>query len=420
MIQIYRYPTPILKKIIASYQRCFMDELFLLLLLPGTILLLWALVLFGEVICARVELSDHQNHNTVRTPPASSSYVVMIPAHDESTNIAETITRLKPLMTDSGRILVVADNCSDNTACLARQCGVDVTERHDVERRGKGYALSFGLQQLQHSPPDVVVVLDADCEFTSGGPADLVAEAAASEAPIQCHYAMRLRGCESPAERIVHFAWRLKNYLRPLGLRFLNLPCQLAGSGMAFRWEQLRLVNIASANLVEDLELGINLALAGACPRYFADVVVKSQFPTSAPGMQTQRERWEHGHLQVILAQVSPVILASLKRRDFRLFALALDISVPPVSLLLLLNLANTLLSLVIATLGWSLLPIALSLLSCALLAGAIVGAWALSARDLISPAELIRAALHSAKKIDIYLRFFTRRQRQWIRTDRK
>ncbi|SEA14008.1 Glycosyltransferase, catalytic subunit of cellulose synthase and poly-beta-1,6-N-acetylglucosamine synthase [Microbulbifer marinus] len=404
----------------ASYKRCFMDELFLLLLLPGAILLLWILVLLSEVICASKELNDRSDRSGRRTPPSSSSYVVIIPAHDESRNITGTIGSLKPLMTDGGRILVVADNCSDNTACLARQCGVDVIERHDSERRGKGYALGFALQQLQPSPPDVIVVLDADCEFSSGCPADLVNEAAVSETPIQCHYAMHLRGSESLSERIAHFAWRLKNYLRPLGLRFLNLPCQLAGSGMAFRWDQLRSVNVASANLVEDLELGINLAVAGAYPRYFPDVIVKSKFPMSATGMQTQRERWEHGHILVILTQVPLIALASFKRRDLRLFVLAMDISVPPVSLLLLLTLVNAVLSLAIFTLGWATLPLALSLLSCVLLTIAISGAWALSARDLIRPIEFLRAATHPVKKIDIYTRFLTRRQRQWIRTDRK
>ena len=50
---------------------------------------------------------------------------------------------------------MVADNCSDDTAEIARTAGVDVVVRHDPERRGKGYALEFGVRQLRLNPPDV-------------------------------------------------------------------------------------------------------------------------------------------------------------------------------------------------------------------------------------------------------------------------
>ena len=65
--------------------------------------------------------------------------------------------------TADDRVLVVADNCDDHTAELARRAGAEVFVRIDPDHRGKGYAMQFGLQALRANPPDVIVVIDADC-----------------------------------------------------------------------------------------------------------------------------------------------------------------------------------------------------------------------------------------------------------------
>ena len=66
------------------------------------------------------------------------------------------------------RLLVVADNCTDHTAAVARAAGAEVLERRDAERRGKGYALAAGVDTLRAGPPDVVVIVDADCRPAAG------------------------------------------------------------------------------------------------------------------------------------------------------------------------------------------------------------------------------------------------------------
>lgn len=395
-----------------------MDELFLFLLIPGAVLMLWNLTLLVEVLSAR-EVLKHQAH---RPSPSekSGSYVVLIPAHDESGVIVKTITSLQRLMTAKGRILVVADNCTDDTARLARQCGASVAERYDRTRLGKGYALNFGLQILQTAPPDVVIILDADCVFETGTPAELAAETLKCNSPLQSHYAMRVLGSETTAEKIRHFAWRLKNYLRPLGLLHLALPCQLAGTGMAFPWKLIRSVDLASSNLVEDVETGINLATIGAYPTYCRAIRVVSEFPSSAGAMQSQRERWEHGHLQIILTRVPTLILRSIRNLDWRLLAMAVDLSVPPISLIVILNLIYAVIGIGVYGISFQIAPILLSLISCATLFTVITAAWIRCARELIGPVELSQAALHPVTKIMLYTRFITRRQREWIRTARK
>src|SRR5262249_10552276 len=85
---------------------------------------------------------------------------VLIPAHNEEAVVSATLTALLPTLPRGSRVLVVADNCSDATATIARRHGVEVIERNDGERRGKGFALNFGIRHLAHDPPDSLIFLD--------------------------------------------------------------------------------------------------------------------------------------------------------------------------------------------------------------------------------------------------------------------
>ena len=58
-------------------------------------------------------------------------------------------------------------------------------------------------------------------------------------------------------------AFTVKNLVRPLGLKQLNLPCLLTGTGMAFDWSIIGNVALASDNLVEDMQMSIDLAING-------------------------------------------------------------------------------------------------------------------------------------------------------------
>ena len=91
-----------------------------------------------------------------------------MPAHNESAAIAATLEDIKAQLRAGDRLLVVADNCTDDTAAVARLSGAEVVERQDSERIGKGYALDWGLRHLDKDPPDVVVMIDADCRLAEG------------------------------------------------------------------------------------------------------------------------------------------------------------------------------------------------------------------------------------------------------------
>lgn len=346
-------------------------------------------------------------------------FVVLIPAHDENAVIASTLRGLHAQLPAEGRVVVVADNCRDNTAALARAHGATVLERTDPIQRGKGYALAHGLAHLAADPPAVVVMLDADCALEPGALAALVQTAAATGRPTQAVYLQRLPPDPGPADRISAFAFAVKNLARPLGLARLGAPVLLTGSGMAFPWSVIHHAPLASGNLVEDMQLGLDLAVAGHLPLLEPRSRVWGELPRQRQVATGQRTRWEHGHLHTLLTQTPRLVREALRQRRPALLALALELAVPPLALLTLgwLALAATAVLWGLAAGFWG--PAAASGGVGLVLAVAIGAAWLRFGRAWLPFRTLSAVPLYLAWKLPLYLRFLFRRQTTWVRTAR-
>jgi glycosyltransferase involved in cell wall biosynthesis len=377
-----------------------------------------ALLLLLQVLLAwRGARADRQAD---APPPFAGRLAVLMPAHDEAQGIATTIAALRPQLLAQDRLLVVADNCGDDTAQRAREAGATVVERRDAQHRGKGYALAFGMTQLAGDPPDVVILVDADCLVQPGALQRLAAQAQQHQCPIQAHYRMDAPSGAGLMTRVSALAWRVKTLVRPLGWRTLGLPCPLMGSGMAFPWALLVRFELGSAHLVEDLQLGLDLTRAGAAPRFEPTSEVRSTLPASARGSRTQRTRWEHGHLGVLLHTAPRLLGQAVGERSGALLAVAADLVVPPLALLALLLAAASSVSLgAWLLLGWT-APFVLALVACASFATAVLIAWARFGRDTLSARDLASAPLYVLWKIPVYLGFVLHRQRAWVRTERE
>ena len=188
---------------------------------------------------------------------------VIVPAHNESVGIVSTLNNIKEQLHSGDRLLVVADNCTDQTAEVAKLAGVDVIERKDPAKIGKGYALDWGVRHLSADPPDIVVIIDADCRLADMALDHLTTACATTGRPAQARYLMNAPNGSRIDYQVAAFAFRVKNWVRPLGLRALHLPCQLMGTGMAFPWEVIQSADLASGAAVEDLKLGLDLAEIG-------------------------------------------------------------------------------------------------------------------------------------------------------------
>ena len=390
------------------------SALSLVLLVALCIVTVPVLVLFAQVLLAMLP---------VRAPGPLSGprprVAILIPAHNEESGLTATLSSLQPQLGAADRILVVADNCSDRTAEVARRAGAEVVERSHAVLRGKGYALDFGVEALADAPPDVVIIVDADCIVGEGAVARLAGLAAQHRRPVQALYLMHTPAGSGPLKKIAEFAWIVKNKVRPLGWFRLDWPCQLMGTGMAFPWPTIRAARLATGHIVEDMKLGMDLALAGSAPMFCPHALVHSYFPTSTEGTQSQRTRWEHGHLSMITSTAPATLFAGIRRASPSLFAFGLDLCVPPLALLVLLVCGLTGLSGLLALAGGPVAPLALGVLAGTALVAAILMSWWRHGRAVLNGKELALAAWYVVAKIPLYFRFLFQRQVTWVRSKR-
>jgi cellulose synthase/poly-beta-1,6-N-acetylglucosamine synthase-like glycosyltransferase len=345
---------------------------------------------------------------------------VLVPAHNEAAVIAETLVGLKKEVRPGDRIVVIADNCTDETASIARSHGVEVIERTNLVDRGKGFALDFGLRHLQTAPPEVLVIVDADCQVAPVALHRLAALAWQTGRPVQGLYLMYSPPQASLKLRLAEFAWRVRNQVRPLGWYALGLPCQLMGTGMAFPWVLTEKMALANGNIVEDMKLGIDLALQGAAPVFCPDALVTSEFPISGSAVQSQRKRWEHGHLSMIVSEAPRLFWYGLQKRDVAALGMVLDLIVPPLALLAALLVGMLVLALIWNVIGGAVWVVGIAVSLFGIFSAAVLLAWWGWGRTVVSFHELMSVPFYILAKLPLYLGFLTRRQKEWVRTDRK
>jgi len=398
-----------------------MVPIFLALLtFVATIVALVVAVFFVEVIAALTLGRRYEGVPSNADSDIAARIAVLVPAHNESTGLLPTLDDIKQQLRPGDRILVVADNCADDTATIARTAGAEVIERHDPIRRGKGYALDFGIQHLSSAPPDILIMIDADCRIAANAIRRLTRLCAMTHRPVQALYLMAAPTNSRINHQVAEFAWRVKNWLRPLGLFSLGLPCQLMGTGMAFPWEVISKVDLANGWLVEDLKLGLDLAAQGHPPLFCPSALVSSQFGSSAKAARTQRERWERGHIGMILTTGPRLFCRAAMDRNLNLLALTFDLAVPPLSLLAMLVVGIVCLTAACALLGFSLSALILSGAALAAFVLAAFLAWLKCGRDVVPIGTVLSIPLYILGKLGLYrIKMFNKTDPQWVRTDR-
>ena len=373
------------------------------------------LIFVVQVFASTFYEKGSREHQTKTRP----SLAVLIPAHNESEIIGNTLTRLSDQILVKDRLLVVADNCSDDTAKICREHGVEVLERFDTRNQGKGHALAFGLQHLNLDPREVLVIVDADCQLAANCLSLLACSVDEVGRPTQAMYLMKAPAESNVKQRISQFAWIVKNKVRPLGYMILGLPCQLMGTGMAFPWSAVDTEDLDTSSIVEDLELGLTLAGRRCAPRFCPEAIVTSQFPAQDDAVKGQRTRWEHGHLRVMFKTAPTVLISSLRQRNFDLFALGLDLLVPPLALLVILDAIASILAMVVYLVGFGATALFILLIMNTLFAIAVLSSWRIHAKDILEAKDLIYIFGYLFWKIPIYLGFVKKPEATWIKTKR-
>jgi cellulose synthase/poly-beta-1,6-N-acetylglucosamine synthase-like glycosyltransferase len=391
--------------------------------MSGTVTLLLAILalpaLFSCAYLAWLTLLSAQ----LPAPRPSSRLMcfdVIVPAHNEEVGIRRTVSSLLAMdwPSDRFRVIVVADNCSDATATVARSCGAKVLERHDLTQRGKGYALAFAFATSKNDGfAQAVVVVDADAEVTPNLIEAFATRIERGAKAVQAHYGI-LNPWASWRTQLITIAKGAFHGVRSRARERLGLSCGIRGNGWCVTQELLGEVPYRYFSLTEDVEYGIALGLAGCRVEYAGEAHSDADMAASEKNARTQRQRWEQGRFQLIRSSTLPLLGAALRRRNPVLLDLAFDLMVLPLSYVVL----NVVLLAVAAAVLALWIPAALVWVWVALACGGILilhvlRGWQLSGMGLRGLLALAHVPGFILWRLWLLL---GRKATEWVRTERE
>lgn len=250
-------------------------------------------------------------------PEAGYQVAIIVPAHNEGRALLRTLHSLRQACAGdaSARLVVIADNCSDDTATQARAVGVEVLERQDPHRRGKGYALEWAFEQVK---ADWYIVVDADTDVEPGFLAAMRRAMQPGCDALQCRYLVR-DALQTRRGTLADIAWAAWNVLRPRGRAGWGLSAGILGNGFALSRATLDRLPYTARSIVEDVEYHILLVRAGMRVRWVDGTTVRGDMPVASGAAATQRARWEGGRLRLAIDQVPGLLRDVLLRGRIRL-----------------------------------------------------------------------------------------------------
>ena len=381
-------------------------------------------VLYLCVISVSAILTDKRRR--AKTASLSSTagdsgftFAILIPAHNEEAILATLLESLANLVYPKNQysVYVVADNCTDATARVAREMGwVNVYERFDEVKRGKGCALDWllGVLEEEHFIYDAYVFLDADSvvvpTFLQSMARELTQGAQAMQA---CNTV--LNGSDSPSTALRLIALTLMNHLRPLGRNGLGASSTLTGNGMCLSRSLLMRCPWQAFPFLEDYQYYLRLVEYGERVRYVPEAVVRSEMPTTFAQMRTQDILWEP--LAPSWRIALRLLEAGLRSRDFARIEAVAELLTPPLSIVT----CCCLLTFIASLLLWWLPGLLLSLM----LIGGVMLYVGTGLYLLHPPRAVYMALLHAPGfmiwKLWVYfvLRRSKKHTNEWIRTSR-
>jgi cellulose synthase/poly-beta-1,6-N-acetylglucosamine synthase-like glycosyltransferase len=358
----------------------------------------------------------------LRTPAYGAPrvrFAIVVPAHNERDGIAATVENLVAI--DYPRelfsVVVVADNCSDDTAARAESAGARVFVRRDEKLRGKGYALAHAFERLV-SDNDAIVVVDADTIVSPNLLRAFAARIEAGAKAAQADYAVRNPGA-AWRTRLMAVAFGAFHIVRSTARERLGLSVGLRGNGMCFTSELLREVPHDAYSIVEDVEYGIKVGEAGHRVHYAHEAHVYGEMVTSAAASKSQRERWERGRAALADGRAISLLKRAIMERSPVLFDLALDILVPPLSTLVVWNVAGLTYAVAMKMVLGKPVPVAIWVLNLGALGAYVLRGWAVSGTGARGLVDLGAAPFYVAWKMWLKMKN-DKEPSTWVRTTRE
>lgn len=284
-------------------------------------------------------------------------FALLIPAHNEELLLGEALSALNRLdyPADAYRLVVIADNCTDRTAAIAREHGAIALERFDTVDIGKGYALEWALHKLLCAKParssasenaavgagsssdplaeiadfDAVVILDADTLVAPNMLRAFAAGMAGGQKVMQARYEV-LNAGDTWRTRLMTCALALAHIVKPLGRERLGLSDGLKGNGMCFAREVVETVPWSGESITEDIEYTLRLCRAGYRVAFLPETAVWAQMPTSGAQSVSQRKRWEGGRYRLLFTVAPQLLREGWAKRSRILRDRAAELIIPP------------------------------------------------------------------------------------------
>jgi cellulose synthase/poly-beta-1,6-N-acetylglucosamine synthase-like glycosyltransferase len=331
-----------------------------------------------------------------RSPARTPFFDVIVPAHNEAGGIQRTVANLRQLdwPAERFRVVVVADNCSDDTARVAREAGAVVIERRDPENRGKGYALAHGFRWSRAKAlAEAVVVVDADSEASANLLRSFAARLELGSHALQAHYGV-LNASTSWRTRLMTIALGAIHRLRSRARERLGLSCGIRGNGWCVTHALLDAIPYQAYSLTEDVEFGIDLGLAGYRVAYCDEAQVNGEMVSTENAARSQRQRWESGRLRLIRGKVPALLRHAVVGPSRVCLDLALDLLILPLSYIVLSAAVLLAVSVALAHLNpstFNLLLLGVAAIDCAALAAYVGRGWALSGIGMEGCWDLLR-----------------------------
>ncbi len=307
---------------------------FALAALPGAVELA---LLTLAALAPRRGVKGHAANGSGEAIDAPRRLAIVVPAHNEEAGIADCVASLRAAAAPACEVdlVVVADNCTDGTAERARAAGARVLERTDTTRRGKGYALGLGFEDVLKRGVDAVLIIDADSRVSANLLLAVHGAFSTGAQAVQARYDASEEPDAPAGRRLARLAFLGFNGIRPRGRSRLGLSAGLFGNGFALRRDVLAARSFGALSIVEDLEYHLELVERGVCVEFLEDARVEAPLPTTARGTHTQRTRWEGGRLRMAATRL-PGLLPKVLRHP-RLIEPVLDLMLLPLGLHVLL-----------------------------------------------------------------------------------
>ncbi len=275
--------------------------------------LVWIITIFwfyqiAISVCSLVKLKDkpllvNKNHR----------FMAIIPAHNEEAVVTDLIESLKKqdYPKELLDIYVIADNCTDNTAFVARNAGAIVYERFDPEKKTKGYALNWFLEQkiAEDAPYDAFCIFDADNIVDKNFIKEMNKKLCQGEEVVQGY-----RDIKNPTDNWITagytiFYWTMNRFYH-LARYNIGLSPLINGTGFMVKFDVIKPDGWKTKTLTEDIEFSLTRIIKGKKLGWATDAIVYDEQPLGFKQSWKQRTRWTVGHIQCMKEYTKPLLLA--------------------------------------------------------------------------------------------------------------